>query len=115
MAKLTAEQEAQLVELERLRDAPEGSGGGGRDLSLIIDLGDEKAVKRALALGVLDRGDLDEFDTPGGAGEGGEGEGGEGAGGKGGKAGKGGEGGAGGEGNPRRRLSIADKALGNVE
>jgi hypothetical protein len=105
---MTPEQEEQLAKLEKLRDAPEeGGGGSGRDLSIIIDLGDDKAVQRALKLGVLERGDLDEFDAPGG--EGGE----DGKGGKGGKGGEG-EGGEGGEGegNPRRRLSIADRALG---
>ena len=105
--RLTPEQEAQLAELEKLRDAPDEPGTGtGRDLSIIIDLGDDKAVARALKLGVLDRGDLDEFDEP--AGGDGDDELDE-------------------DGNPKkkkkadddpppsRRLSIADRALGGNE
>ena len=105
MAKLTPEQEQQLAELERLRDAPDEPSGGSRDLSIIVDLGDDNAVRRALKLGVLTRGDLAEFDDEPGDDDGDDGD----------------DDGdddekprrkARDDRSPRRRLSIADRAMG---
>jgi hypothetical protein len=63
MAKLSKDQEDQLAELERLRDAPDDDRPGrGENLNFTIDLSNDTAVRRALKLGVLTRGDLDEFD-----------------------------------------------------
>lgn len=62
MAKLTDEQQKALDELTALRDAPDAPAGRGENLNFTIDLSDDTAVRRALKLGVLTRGDLDEFD-----------------------------------------------------
>lgn len=101
MAKLTDDEKRMLEELQRKAEAPDDDGRGGHDLSIIVDLSDEQAVRRALKLGVLTRGDLDEFEDakpPAGEGEtAGEGE--EEPKPKGDRA-------------PRRKLSIADRAMG---
>lgn len=99
MAKLTDDEQKLLEQLQAKVEAPdEPRGGGGRDLSIIVDLSDEAAVKRALRLGVLERGDLDEFDAAPVDGGGDEDDEKDGAGKK--------------DRSPKRRLSIADKAMG---
>ncbi len=69
MAKLTEEQAKQLAELEAVRDAPDDDDAGGRAefINVTIDLSDEEAVKRGLALGFLKPGDVgdDEGDGDG--------------------------------------------------
>lgn len=63
MAKLTDEQEKALDDLLALKDAPDDPGPSrGENLNITIDLGNDVAVRRALKLGVLTRGELDEFD-----------------------------------------------------
>lgn len=55
---LSKEQQAQLEELERLRDAPEPEekgAGTGRVLNVNLDLGDDAQVERAFKLGLLER------------------------------------------------------------
>lgn len=59
MAKLTADEEKALAELEAKRDAPDDSKSRG-DLSVFIDLSDDKAVQRGLKLGYLEPSDLDD-------------------------------------------------------
>ena len=56
-----AELEAELADLDKPEPSPNGNT---RNLNLTIDLGDPEQVKRALKLGLLEKGDLDEFDDP---------------------------------------------------
>ena len=60
MAKLTPEEEKALAELEAKRDAPDENGRSRGDLSVFIDLSDDKAVQRGLKLGYLEPSDLDD-------------------------------------------------------
>lgn len=64
MAKLSKEQEASLAELEALRDAPDEPTGSGRSevLNFTIDLGNDAAVERALKLGILKPEDVEDAD-----------------------------------------------------
>lgn len=71
---LTDEQKRQLAELEALRDAPPESSSRGGEVNVFVDLSDPAAVKRALRLGVIERGDLDEFDNDAGDDDGDEGD-----------------------------------------
>ena len=67
MAKLSEEQAKQLKDLQDLADAPdapETTKSRADNVNITIDLGDETQVRRALKLGLLDKGDLDEFDDP---------------------------------------------------
>lgn len=57
-----AELERQLAELDK-PDEPTG-GTRSHNVNVTIDLGDPEQVKRGLKLGLIDRGDLDEFDEP---------------------------------------------------
>ena len=63
---LSKEEQEQLEALQRKADEPDPPAGGGstRNLNITIDLGDPDQVKRGLKLGLLERGDLDEFDDP---------------------------------------------------
>lgn len=106
MAKLSDDEQKLLDQLQAKLDEPDDDRGGAHDLSVIVDLSDDNAVRRALRLGVLQRGDLDEFDDEPAGDDGDDGD--DGDGGKGGKGGKGG----GDDRSPRRRLSIADRAMG---
>jgi hypothetical protein len=62
VAKLTADEEQLLEQLSKKRDAPDEPAGSGRNVNITIDLSDGAAVKRALSLGLIDKGDLAEFD-----------------------------------------------------
>ena len=63
---LSKEEQDTLEALQRKAEEPEPAPGGGnsRNLNITIDLGDPEQVKRGLKLGLLERGDLDEFDDP---------------------------------------------------
>lgn len=64
---LTDEEAKQLEALQKKQSEPEPSNGGrseGRNLNITIDLGDPDQVRRGLKLGLIERGDLDEFDDP---------------------------------------------------
>lgn len=64
MAKLSADEQVALDQLLAKKDAPDDEPRRGSDVSVFVDLSDENAVKRALKLRVLEKGDLDEFDDP---------------------------------------------------
>jgi hypothetical protein len=57
MAKLTAEQQKQLDDLQALAEAPDEPGSNGRSehIEVMIDLSDEAAVERGIGLGFLTR------------------------------------------------------------
>lgn len=103
MAKLTPEQQKTLDELNELANAPD-ENGKGRELSVFVDLSDDNAVQRALKLGLLEKGDLTEFDADDDAADDEDGDDDE-------------DGGGDGKGRrraaaPRRRLNMADRMMG---
>ena len=61
---LSKEEQAQLDALQKKAEEPEPNVNRSRvdNISVTIDLGDPEQVKRGLKLGLLERGDLDEFD-----------------------------------------------------
>lgn len=62
---LSKEEQEQLEALQRKAEEPEPAANGrSENVSITIDLGDENQVKRALKMGYLQKGDLDEFDEP---------------------------------------------------
>lgn len=98
MAKLTPDEEQLLEQLTKKREAPDEQTGSGRNVNITIDLSDGAAVKRALSLGLIDKGDLAEFDDDAAA------------------ADDDGDDDAGDpEPAPRRRLSLADRTMGTKE
>lgn len=60
MAKLTKDEEKALADLEAKRDAPDN--GRNESVNITIDLGDEKAVRRAVKSGLLPESALDEIE-----------------------------------------------------
>lgn len=61
MAKLTDDEQAQLDALSAKRDAPdEPAASRGENVNYTIDLSDEKAVERALKLGLLRESDVED-------------------------------------------------------
>ena len=62
---LSKEEQETLEALQRKAEEPEPAANGrSENVSITIDLGDENQVKRALKMGYLQKGDLDEFDEP---------------------------------------------------
>lgn len=59
------ERRAELeAELEALDSEPEVGRSRADNMNITIDLSNPDSVRRALKLGLLERGDLDEFDEP---------------------------------------------------